>query len=216
MERIIAKQEVLKLSSEEYQKMMASDESVKEYLSKEYYEKKGYRLIDVKPYDNMQFYNFYYLTTYTTVDIDELEKIEYKSWIKGFQEKETKRLYYTIPTIKKGDVINIKEGHKIHTNIMECMLYNNPQHGNLYMTTPTSTRVVEAIINPTGIFSYFQGDYEIIDILEINGGWDSYGRQTFPETIIRAKMVSNKEIAVKLSINTPFRVDNNDVRTLIE
>lgn len=216
MERIIAKQEVLKLTCEEYQKMMSSDESVEEYLSKEYYENKGYRLVDVKPYDNMQFYNFYYLTTYTTVDIDELEKIEYKAWIKEFQEKEIKRQNYTIPTIKKGDVINIKEGHKIYTNIMECMLYNNPQHGNLYMTTPTSTRVFEAIINPTGIFSYFQGDYEITDILKINGGWDMYGRQTFPETIITAKMVSNKEIVVKFSINTPFRLDNNDIRTLIE
>ena len=37
MERIITKQEVLKLTCEEYQKMMSSDVSVKEYLSKEYY-----------------------------------------------------------------------------------------------------------------------------------------------------------------------------------
>ena len=216
MERIIAKQEVLKLSFEEYQKMMSSDESVKEYLSKEYYENNGYRLIDVKLYDNMQFYNFYYLTTYTTVDIDELEKIEYKAWIKEFQEKEVKRQNYTIPTIKKGDVINIKEGHKMRTNIIECMLYNNPQHGTLYMTTPTSTRVIEARVNPTGIFGYLQGDYEITDISKTQERHDKYMGYLPSETIIEAIKIDNKEIVVKFSINTPFRLDNNDIRTLIE
>ena len=216
MERINTKQEVLKLSSEEYQKMMSSDESVEEYLSKEYYENKGYRLIDVKPYDNMQFYNFYYLTTYTTIDIDELEKIEYKVWIKEFQEKEIKRQNYTIPTIKKGDVINIKEGHKIRTNIIECMLYNNPQHGNLYMTTPTSTRVIESRVNPTGIFGYLQGDYKITDISKTQERYDEYMGYLPSETIIEAIKIDNKEIVVKFSINTPFRLDNNDVRTLIK
>ena len=216
MERIITKQEVLKLTCEEYQKMMSSDVSVKEYLSKEYYENKGYRLIDVKPYDNMQFYNFYYLTTYTTIDIDELEKIEYKAWIKEFQEKEVKRQNCTIPTIKKGDVINIKEGHKIHTNIIEGMLYNNPQHGTLYMTTPTSTRVIEEMINPTGIFSYLQGDYKITDITKIKELYDKYMGYLPPETIIEAIKIDNSEILIRFSVDSSLRIDNNDVRTLIK
>lgn len=216
MERIITKQEVLKLTCEEYQKMMSSDVSVKEYLSKEYYENKGYRLIDVKPYDNMQFYNFYYLTTYTTIDIDELEKIEYKAWIKEFQEKEVKRQNCTIPTIKKGDVINIKEGHKIHTNIIEGMLYNNPQHGTLYMTTPTSTRVIEEMINPTGIFSYLQGDYKITDITKIQERYDKYMGYLPPETIIEAIKIDNSEILIRFSVDSSLRIDNNDVRTLIK
>lgn len=216
MERIIAKQEVLKLSSEEYQKMMSSDESVKEYLSKEYYENNGYRLIDVKPYDNMQFYNFYYLTIYTTVDIDELEKIEYKAWIKEFQEKEVKRQNYTIPTIKKGDVINIKEGHKISTNIVECMLYNNPQHGSLYVTTPTSTRVINEMINPTGIFSYLQGDYKITDISKIEEQYCKYEGYIPSETRVEAIKTNNSEILVSFSVNSSLRRDNNDIGTLIK
>lgn len=216
MERIITKQEILKLTCEEYQKMMSSDESVKEYLSKEYYENKGYRLIDVKPYDNMQFYNFYYLTTYTTIDIDELEKIEYKSWIKEFQEKEIKRQNYTIPTIKKDDVINIKEGHKIYTNIMECMLYNNPQHGTLYKTTPTSTRLIKARVNPTGIFSYLQGDYKITDITKIQERDDKYMGYLPSETIIEAIKIDNSEILISFSVDSSLRLDNNDIRTLIE
>jgi len=215
MERIIAKQEILKLTCEEYQKMMSSDVSVKEYLSKEYYENKGYRLIDVKPYDNMQFYNFYYLTTYTTIDIDELEKIEFENWKKGFQTKEVKQTYDN-PCLKLGDIINIKEGHKIRTNIIECMLYNNPQHGNLYMTTLTSTRVIEARVNPTGIFSYLQGNYKITDITKIQERYDKYMGYLPSETIIEAIKIDNSEILISFSVDSSLRLDNNDIRTLIK
>ena len=215
MERITTKQEVLKLTCEEYQKMMSSDESVKDYLSKEYYEKKGYRLIDVKPYNNVQFYNFYYLITYTTLDIDKFEKIEVEDWIKEFQTKQVKQTYVN-PDLKIGDIINIKEGHKIRTNIVECMLYNNPQHGNLYVTTPTSRRVIEAKVNPTGIFSYLQGDYKITNISKIQERHDKYMGYLPSETIVESIKINNSEILVSFSVNSPFRLDNNDIGTLIK
>lgn len=195
--------------------MMSSDESVKEYLSKEYYEKKGCRLIDVKPYNNMQFYNFYYLITYATLDIDKLEKIEFEAWIKEFQTIKVKQTYVN-DELKIGDIINIKEGHKISTNIIECMLYNNPQHGTLYATTPTSTRVIEATINPTGIFSYLQGDYKITDISKIQERHDKYMGYIPSETIVEAVKIDNSELLVSFSVNSSLRKDNNDIGTLIK
>lgn len=193
MERIITKQEVLKLTCEEYQKMMSSDVSVKEYLSKEYYENNGYRLIDVKPYDNMQFYNFYYLTTYTTVDIDELEKIEYKSWIKEFQEKQLEKVRYENIKVKVGDIINIKPEHQIFIENNGEFIYCNNELDYKYL-----------------------GDYEILYIHKVEHHFLPHSNSIPEYTVFIAQKIDDKSIKIKIKVDIYFNTGNNQIRTLIE
>lgn len=216
MERIITKQEVLKLTPKEWFDMMNSKISKKEYINKHYYKNKGYTLLTIEEYGFEDSYNYYYLTTFSIVDLIEYERLENEKWDKEFQEKKDKTSHSINYELKKGDIINIKEGHKISTNIVECMLYNNPQHGTLYVTTPTSTRVIEAMINPTGIFSYLQGDYKITTISKIQERYDEYMGYIPSETIVEAVKIDNSEILVFFSVNSSFRRDNNDIGTVIK